>query len=42
MGDGIVGFLDFSQFVGAYGKCVNESGTVYNRASESGAVYEPR
>jgi hypothetical protein len=28
-GDGVVGILDFSQFKSAYGKCVNESGTLY-------------
>jgi hypothetical protein len=29
--DGIVGFLDFSVFATAYGKCVNASGTIYER-----------
>jgi hypothetical protein len=29
-GDGIVGFLDYSRFAGAFGKCVNESGAIYN------------
>jgi hypothetical protein len=28
-GDGLVGFLDYSIFAVAFGKCVNESGTVY-------------
>ena len=28
-GDGVVGILDFSEFKSAYGKCVNESGTLY-------------
>jgi hypothetical protein len=28
--DGIVGFLDFFHFSGDFGKCVDESGTVYN------------
>ena len=28
--DGIVGLVDFSGFCSAYGKCVNESDTIYN------------
>ena len=30
-GDGVVGILDFSEFKSAYGKCVNESGTLYEQ-----------
>jgi hypothetical protein len=28
-GDGVVGFGDFSEFSKAFGKCVNQNGTVY-------------
>jgi len=35
-GDGIVGLLDFSHFSSAFGKCINQSRTVYTDCRPSG------